>query len=54
LLAGVLFFILAFLGLQVFSIHPGIIVILFLTYGAFHFKLKRKAAREKDKGVSAS
>jgi len=54
LLTGVLFFILAFLGLQVFSIHPGIIVILFLTYGAFHFKLRKKVAREKDKGVSAS
>ena len=46
---GVLFFILAFLGLQVFSIQSGIVVTMFLAYGAFHFKLKRKG-----KGVSAS
>ncbi|QHZ45361.1 chromate transporter [Bacillus sp. NSP9.1] len=52
--AGILFFILAFLGLQVFAIHPGVIVIIFLAYGAFHFKLKRKLPEKKDKGVSAS
>ncbi|MGN9866839.1 chromate transporter [Bacillus swezeyi] len=51
---GVLFFILAFLGLQVFSIHPGIIVVIFLAYGTFHFKLKRNSEQEKDKGASAS
>ncbi|ASB87097.1 chromate transporter [Bacillus sonorensis] len=50
---GILCFILAFLGLQVFSIHPGIVVMIFLAYGAFHFKLKRKVAQEKDKGVSS-
>ncbi|MBU8787447.1 MULTISPECIES: chromate transporter [Bacillus] len=54
IVTGVLFFIIAFLGLQVFSIHSGIVVTVFLAYGAFHFKLKRKAAERKDKGVSAS
>ncbi|MDM5299682.1 chromate transporter [Bacillus pumilus] len=50
---GVALFLLAFIGLQVLSIHPGIIVILFLFYGAFHFKLKSRWNREdKEKGVS--
>ncbi|MGN7391035.1 chromate transporter [Bacillus safensis] len=49
---GVALFLLAFIGLQVLSIHPGIIVMIFLLYGAFHFKLKNRWNRpNKEKGV---
>ncbi|MGG1961227.1 chromate transporter [Bacillus pumilus] len=51
---GITLFLLAFIGLQVLSIHPGIIVIIFLCYGAFHFKLKQRWIRpNKEKGVSS-
>ncbi|WP_144455387.1 chromate transporter [Bacillus pumilus] len=51
---GIALFLLAFNGLQVLSIHPGIIVIIFLCYGAFHFKLKQRWNRpNKEKGVSS-
>ncbi|WP_342491055.1 chromate transporter [Bacillus sp. FSL R5-0422] len=51
---GITLFLLAFIGLQVLSIHPGIIVIIFLCYGAFHFKLKQRWNRpNKEKGVSS-
>ncbi|MGQ7865792.1 chromate transporter [Bacillus pumilus] len=51
---GIALFLLAFIGLQVLSIHPGIIVITFLCYGAFHFKLKQRWNRpNKEKGVSS-
>ncbi|WP_144493093.1 chromate transporter [Bacillus pumilus] len=51
---GIALFLLAFIGLQVLSIHPGIIVIIFLCYGAFHFKLKQRWNRpNKEKGVSS-
>ena len=51
---GITLFLLAFIGLQVLSIHPGIIVIIFLCYGAFHFKLKQRWSRpNKEKGVSS-
>ncbi|MEC3736702.1 chromate transporter [Bacillus safensis] len=48
-------FLLAFIGLQVLSIHPGIIVMIFLLYGAFHFKLKKNHwnRSNKEKGVSS-
>lgn len=51
---GVTLFLLAFIGLQVLSIHPGIIVILFLFYGAFHFKLKNRWKKtNEEKGMSS-
>ncbi|WP_269773662.1 chromate transporter [Bacillus safensis] len=51
---GITLFLLAFVGLQVLSIHPGIIVMIFLFYGAFHFKLKNRWHRpNKEKGVSS-
>lgn len=51
---GIALFLLAFIGLQVLSIHPGIIVIIFLCYGAFHFKLKQRWNRpNKEKEVSS-
>jgi len=51
---GIALFLLAFIGLQVLSIHPGIIVMIFLFYGAFHFKLKNHWNRpNKEKGVSS-
>lgn len=54
LIFGIALFLLALIGLQVLSIHPGIIVITFLCYGAFHFKLKQRWNRpNKEKGVSS-
>ncbi|MED4993414.1 chromate transporter [Bacillus safensis] len=51
---GIVLFLLAFIGLQLLSIHPGIIVMIFLLYGAFHFKLKNRWNRpNKEKGVSS-
>ncbi|MBY8911643.1 chromate transporter [Bacillus sp. YC2] len=51
---GILFFAIAFIGLQTFSINPGIVIIIFLAYGAFHFKLKAQLTRKKkDKGMTA-
>ncbi|MEK5337611.1 chromate transporter [Bacillus sp. FSL M8-0166] len=51
---GIALFLLAFIGLQMLSIHPGIIVMIFLFYGAFHFKLKNRWNRpNKEKGVSS-
>lgn len=43
---GVLFFAVSFLLLQVISLHPGIVIMIFLLYGAFHFKLKDKLKRK--------
>lgn len=48
---GIILFLLSFFLLQVVSLHPGIVIIIFLTYGAFHFKLKSK--RKLDKEESA-
>ncbi|MCY9661057.1 chromate transporter [Paenibacillus chondroitinus] len=40
--AGITFFVISFLLLQTFSVHPAIVIFLFLLYGAFHHKLKDK------------
>jgi chromate transporter len=40
--AGLTFFIISFLLLQTFSVHPAIVIFMFLLYGAFHHKLKDK------------
>lgn len=37
---GIACFILTFILLQVVSLHPGIVITIFLVYGAFHFKYK--------------
>jgi chromate transporter len=54
-LLGVLLFILSFFMLQVISIHPAIVIVIFLAYGALHFKLKNKLEHKnsKNKGMSA-
>ncbi|WNR45054.1 chromate transporter [Paenibacillus roseipurpureus] len=39
---GVTCFILSFLLLKPFSVHPAIVIFMFLLYGAFHHKLKNK------------
>ena len=50
---GVLFFIIAFVLLQFFSLNPGIVIIIFLLYGAFHFKIKdRFHFNKKEKNIS--
>ena len=44
---GILFFAISFLLLQVVSLHPGIVIMIFLFYGAFHFKLKNRLKNKK-------
>ena len=39
-LLGIILFVISFLLLQTISLHPGIVIIIFLLYGVFHFKLK--------------
>jgi chromate transporter len=41
-LLGVLFLALAFILLYVVPIHPAIVILIFLIYGAFHFRIKAK------------
>lgn len=52
---GSLFFIISFLLLQVVSIHPAIVIVIFLAYGAVHFRLKDRMKNNKsnNKGTSA-
>ena len=49
-------FLITFLLLHVLDIHPGIVVAIFLVYGAFHLKwmsrFKRKREQEQGKGIS--
>ncbi|MEW9673127.1 chromate transporter [Ammoniphilus sp. 3BR4] len=54
-LLGFLLFGLSFFMLQTMSLHPAVVIILFLAYGAFHFKWKKKFQRKnsKEKGISA-
>lgn len=54
-LLGCILFIVCFLLLQVITIHPAIVILIFLTYGAFHFKLKNRMYQNnsKRKGMSA-
>jgi len=51
---GGLCFIISFLLLQVISVHPAIVIVVFLAYGAFHFKLKDKSKHNKSKGKEMS
>lgn len=39
---GSLLFVISFFMLQIISIHPAIVIVLFLTYGAIYFKRKSK------------
>lgn len=39
---GILFLVLSFILLYVVPIHPAIVILIFLIYGSFHFKLKAK------------
>lgn len=45
--AGIGFFVLAFLLLETIEIHPAIVIILFLAYGAVHFKIVAKMKKER-------
>ena len=45
--AGLTFFVISFLLLQTFSVHPAIVIFMFLLYGAFHHKLKDKWNKNK-------
>ena len=44
---GILFFAIAFLLLQVVSLNAGIVIMIFLLYGAFHFKWKNALQKKK-------
>lgn len=45
--AGVGFFLLAFLLLEMIEVHPALVIILFLAYGAVHFKVVAKLKKER-------
>lgn len=51
--AGVGFFILSFLLLETVHIHPAVVIVLFLTYGAVHFKLVGKMKKTHKSGEGA-
>jgi chromate transporter len=44
---GVVFFLISFLLLQTLNLHPAIVIILFLFYGAFHYKIVAMLAKNK-------
>lgn len=44
------FFIISFVLLQIIHIHPGIVIVLFLVYGAFHFKTLKHMDSKRKKG----
>jgi chromate transporter len=43
----------AFVMLQLIPIHPAIVIVLFLAYGAFHFKLLAKIKKNKEEGAAS-
>jgi chromate transporter len=45
-IVGVGFFLISFLLLQTLKLHPAIVIILFLLYGAFHYKLSAKLIKK--------
>lgn len=45
---GILLFAISFLLLQTIALHPGIVIVIFLFYGAFHFKWKSKLIHKKN------
>lgn len=51
---GLLFFIVSFVMLQVIELHPAIVIVIFLSYGAIHFKVKRKLEQKNSKGKGMS
>jgi chromate transporter len=48
------FYALAFVMLQLIPLHPAIVIVLFLGYGAFHYRIARKLKREDSKGEGTS
>ena len=50
---GIMLFILSFVLLQTVSIHPGIVIAIFLFYGAFHFKLKGRSKRKQNEEIES-
>jgi chromate transporter len=42
---GVLFLILSFILLYVVPVHPAIVILIFLIYGAFHFRIKDRVSQ---------
>ncbi|MFC5648546.1 chromate transporter [Paenibacillus solisilvae] len=51
---GITLGIIAFLLLSIINIHPGIVVAIFLAYGAFHFKIAERLKHRVDKGNGVS
>lgn len=54
-LLGCIFFILSFVLLQVILVHPAIVIVLFLGYGAYHYKIKnylnKKFSKNKERSA---
>ncbi|PLS03718.1 chromate transporter [Neobacillus cucumis] len=51
---GCIFFILSFLFLQIIPIHPAIVIVIFLGYGALHYKLQDRIQKNKSKSKEMS
>jgi chromate transporter len=49
---GIIFLVLSFVLLYVVPIHPAIVILIFLIYGAFHYRLKDKVSQTSNKGQS--
>lgn len=45
---GIILFAISFFLLQTITLHPGIVIVIFLFYGAFHFKWKNNLLHKKE------
>jgi chromate transporter len=48
-ITGIAFFLLSFLLLQTLKLHPALVIMLFLLYGAFHYKVITMLTKMKKK-----
>lgn len=46
---GIVAFVLSFLLLQILRLHPAIVIVLFLAYGAFHYRVRARMSNRKMK-----
>jgi chromate transporter len=44
---GIAFFLVSFLLLQILNLHPAVVILMFLLYGAFHYKISAWLTRSK-------
>jgi chromate transporter len=46
---GIAFFLISFLLLQIVKLHPAVVILIFLLYGAFHYRISAKLNQMKSK-----